>query len=96
MLSPHELLFHRKPRTLMPISQKNLQSRHPDNVNHQEGILKGSRDKLKFMIRKPVQTREYLTNGTSVCEKYHQENLGACLFLIDQIPLGNQELILWT
>ena len=32
---PYELLFGRKPRTLMPSSKKNLQSRHPDNMNHQ-------------------------------------------------------------
>ena len=34
MPSPHELLFGRQPRTLMPSSKKNLQSRHPDNMNH--------------------------------------------------------------
>ena len=39
MPSPHELLFGRNPRTLMPSSKKNLQSRHPDNVNHQDKNL---------------------------------------------------------
>ena len=34
MPSSFELLFGRKPRTLMPSSKKNLQSRYSDNVNH--------------------------------------------------------------
>ena len=54
MPSPCELLFGRKPRTLMPSSKKNLQSRHPDNMNHQERNLEGSKDRLKVMIKKPV------------------------------------------
>ena len=40
MPSPYELLFGRKLRTLIPNSKKNLQSRHPDNVNHQDRNLK--------------------------------------------------------
>ena len=34
MPSLFELLFVKKPRILMPSSKKNLQSRHPDNMNH--------------------------------------------------------------
>ena len=51
--SLYELLYGRKPKTLMPSSKKDLQSRHPDNENHQERrIMKGNKDKLKSMIGK--------------------------------------------
>ena len=36
MPSPFELLFGRKPKTLMPTSKKTLQSQHKDSIVHQE------------------------------------------------------------
>ena len=69
MPSPYELMFGRKPRTLMPSSKKNLQSRHPDNVNHQDRNLerqqrqsedydkKASIDKRILNNREPVYVR---------------------------------------
>ena len=62
MPSPHELLFGRKPRTLMPSSKKNLQSRHPDNVNHQEKNLKRQKRQAEVYDKKASIDKRILNN----------------------------------
>ena len=62
MLSPYELLFGRKPRTLMPSSKINLQSRHPDNVNHQEGNLERQQRQAEVYDKKASIDKRILNN----------------------------------
>ena len=62
MPSPYELLFGRKPRTLMPNSKKNLQSRHPDNANHQERNLERQQRQVEVYDKKASIDKRILNN----------------------------------
>ena len=62
MPSPYELLFGRKSRTLMPSSKKNLQSRHPDNVNHQEKNLERQQGQAEVYDKKASTDKRMLNN----------------------------------
>ena len=94
--SPYELLYGCKPKTLMPSSKKDLQSRHPDNENHQEKNYERQQRQAEAHDRKAnIRQKNSEQYGTSICEKYHQENFGSqVLSSIDQTLLESQELTL--
>ena len=95
--SPYELLYGHKPKTQMSSSQKDLQSRHPDNENHQEKNYKGNKDKLKPMTAKPVQTKEcWIIWNQCMSEPPSRKFWNEVLSSIDQTSLENQEPILLT
>ena len=60
--SPYELLYGRKPKTLMPSSKKDLQSRHPDNVNHQEKNYERQQRQAEAYDRKASIDKRILNN----------------------------------
>ena len=62
MPSPSRLLFGRKPRTLMPSSKKNLQSRHPDNMNHQVRNLERQQRQAEVYDKKASIDKRILNN----------------------------------
>ena len=62
MPSPYELLFGRKPGTLMPSSKKNLQSRHSDNLDHQERNLEGQQRQAEVYDKKASTNKRILNN----------------------------------
>ena len=60
--SPYELLYGHKPKTLMPSSKKDLQSRHPDNENHQEKNYERQQRKAEAYDRKASIDKRILNN----------------------------------
>ena len=62
MPSLYELLFGRKPRTLMPSSKKNLQSRHSDNMNHQVRNLERQQGQAEVYDKKASTDKRILNN----------------------------------
>ena len=78
--SPYELLFGRKPRSLLPCSDKTIASLHPDTERHQEVNLDARRSK-------PITTTKKLQ---ATYANYSQVNQLMCLTLYRE-P-GNQQL----
>ena len=62
MPSSYKLLFGRKPRTLMPSSKKNLQSRHPENMNHQVRNLERQQRQAEVYDKKAKIDKRILNN----------------------------------
>ena len=60
--SPYELLYGCKPKTLMPSSKKDLQSRHPDNENHQEKNYERQQRQAEAYDRKASIDKRILNN----------------------------------
>ena len=60
--SPYELLYGRKPKTLMPSSKKDLQSRHPDNENHQDKNYERQQRQAEVYDRKASTDKRVLNN----------------------------------
>ena len=62
MPSPFELLFGRKPKTLMPSCKKTLQSRHPENRSHQEKNNERQQRQAEVYHKKAGIDRRILNN----------------------------------
>ena len=60
--SPYELLFGRKPRTLMPSSKKALQSKHADNESHQEKNIERQQRQAEVYDKKASIDKRILNN----------------------------------
>ena len=60
--SPYELLYGHKPKTLMPSSKKDLQSRHPNNENHQEKNYERQQRQAEVYDRKASIDKRILNN----------------------------------
>ena len=60
--SPYELLYGRKPKTLISSSKKDLQSRHPDNKNDQEKNYERQQRQVEVYHRKASTDKRVLNN----------------------------------
>ena len=60
--SPYELLYGHKPKTLIPSSKKDLQSRHPDIEIHQEKNCERQQIQADTYDRKAVIDKRILNN----------------------------------
>ena len=64
--SPHELLFGRKPQTILPSSRSTLKSKHPDSDLHQEANQKRQEKQAVFYDRKAGSDKRPLNNREPV------------------------------
>ena len=93
--SPYELLYGRKPKTLMPSSKKDLQSRHSDNENHQEKNHERQQRQAEAYDRKAVIDKRILNNMEPVYVRNTIKKIRSqVLSSIDQTLLESQELTL--
>lgn len=60
--SPFELLFGKKPKTLIPSCKKTLPSQHQDNTSHQEKNYDRQQKQAEVYDRKPGIDRRILSN----------------------------------
>ena len=56
--SPYELLFGRRPKSMLPSSESSLQSQHPNKDCHQEAIYVNKQSTLLSTTRKQAMTNE--------------------------------------
>ena len=60
--SPYELLFGRKPRTMIPSTKSNMKSKHPENDSHLENNQHRQHKQAEFYNVKASNDREELEN----------------------------------
>ena len=60
--SPYELLFGRKPRTLLPSTKRTLQSSHPENDKHQERNYERQEKQAKCYDKKAGADKRIINN----------------------------------
>ena len=60
--SPYELLFGRKPRTMIPSTKSNMKSKHPENDSHLENNQHRQHKQAEFYNVKASKDREELEN----------------------------------
>ena len=64
--SPYELLYGRKPRSLLPNSKSALQSKHPNNDEHQEANLRKQTRQADYYNRRASRDKRVLDTSEPV------------------------------
>jgi hypothetical protein len=77
MPSPYELLFGRRPQTMLPSTRSVLKSQHPQDDAHQEANQQRQAKQAQFYDKKASSDKRILENmDVSVRKKHFKEHMG--------------------